>query len=196
MTVGGTARRRWWASPPAVVAALALVVSAVVSWQASSALFVATTANGPQSFSTGSVALSDNDLGVALFNVTNMKPGATGQQCIKLSYTGTLAAAIKVYGTGLSATNALDSWLNIQIEEGSTSATTFPTCTGFSASGTIFNSTLNNLGTSFASGVGTWAPSGSASKDYRITYTLSAAAPNSTQSSTASVTFTWEAQNT
>lgn len=196
MTDGGRARRRWWASAPAVVAALALVLSALVTWQTSSALFVGTTANGPQSFSTGSVVLSDNDLGVALFNVTNMKPGATGQQCIKLSYTGTLAAAVKVYGTGLTATNALDTWLNIQIEEGSTSATTFPTCTGFSASGTIFNNTLNNLGTAFASGVGTWTPSGSASKDYRITYTLSAAAPNSTQSSSAAVTFTWEAQNT
>ena len=102
----------------------------------------ATTSNGPQSFSTGSVTLTDNDVGVALFAVSSMKPGATGQQCIKVTYGGTLAATIKVYGTGLTATNALDTYLNIQIEEGSTSATTFPSCTGFTAAGTVFNAAL------------------------------------------------------
>ena len=180
---------------PAILVAVAIMVASMVTWRTSSVLFTATTSNGPQSFSTGSVTLTDNDLGVALFSVTNMKPGATGQQCIKVTYGGTLAATIKVYGTGLTATNALDTYLNIQIEEGSTSATTFPSCSGFTASGTIFNAALSTLGTNYSGGVGTWAPSGSAAKDYRITYTLSSAAPNSTQSSTAAVTFTWEAQN-
>ncbi len=180
---------------PTIFVAVAIMVASMVTWRTSSALFTATTSNGPQSFSTGSVTLTDNDVGVALFAVSSMKPGATGQQCIKVTYGGTLAATIKVYGTGLTATNALDTYLNIQIEEGSTSATTFPSCTGFTAAGTVFNAALSTLGTTYAGGVGTWAPSGGAAKDYRITYTLSSSAPNTTQSSTAAVTFTWEAQN-
>jgi hypothetical protein len=187
-----SSRRR--SSAPLLIA-LGLVVASLVTWRTSSALFTATTANGSNSFGTGSVAVSDNDTGTSLFTVTGMKPGSTGSACIKVSYTGTLASTIKVYGTSESATNALDTYLTISIEEGSTAVTTFPSCTGFVTSSTVFNNTLNTIGGTFAAGYGTWAPSGSASKDYRITYTLSAAAPNSTMSSTASVTFTWEAQN-
>jgi len=51
--------------------------------------------------------------------------------------------------------------------------------------------------TSFATGLGTWAPTGTASETrvFQITYTLDPAAPNTVQGGTASIGFTWEAQN-
>ena len=61
-----------------------------------------------------------------------------------------------------------------------------------------FNGSLNGFGalTTFASAVGAWTPTGAGqSRDYRVTYTLSAAAPNSVQNSNASLTLVWEAQN-
>lgn len=181
---------------PALVIAVAFVVASMVTWRTSEALFTATTANGTDQWATGSVALNDNDNGTALFNVSNLKPGSTAAQCIRVTYTGTLASTVRVYGTGLSATNALDQYLNIQIEQGSNSSSTAGACGTFTNPVSIFNDTLDNFGTGFVSGSGAWAPASNPTvMDYRITYTLLGTAPNTTMSSNASVTFTWEAQN-
>jgi hypothetical protein len=188
---GRTSRR----SSPALLIVLGLVGASILTWRTSTALFTATTQSGANTFGTGSVTLGDNDAGSALFTVTGMKPGSTGQGCINVTYSGTLPSMVRIYGTGETATNSLDNYITVQIEEGSSSATTFPSCAGFVPASTAFNSTLNTIGTSFAAGYGTWAPPGPGSKDYRFTYTLSASAPNSVMNSTASVTFTWEAQN-
>ena len=76
----------------------------------------------------------------------------------------------------------------------------FPACTGFTPSGApIYNSLLSTLNakTSFATGVGTWVPTGSGqTKDYQFTYTMSNTANDTYQGATASLTFVWEAQNT
>jgi len=170
-------------------------------WQASNAAFTATTTNGAQSFSTGSVAISDNDGGSGvLFTVSGLKPGSTGTACITVSYTGSLAAGVRLYGTSPSTTNSLSSYVLLQIDETTGSGTiTYPSCTGFGASTTLFNSTLASFGsakTSYATGLSSWNPGGSATRDYRFTYTLDSAAPNTTMSSSAAITFVWEAQNT
>jgi hypothetical protein len=183
-------------SAPWLLVTLGILGASLVTWRTSSALFTATTTSGTNSFGTGSVAISDNDSGTALFTVTGMKPGSNGQACIKVSYTGTLASTVRVYGTGETATNQLDQYLTLTIDEGSSAATTFPSCTNFVlGTANIFNTTMNLLGTTYLTGYGSWAPTTVESRDYRISYSLSAAAPNSTMNSTASVTFTWEAQN-
>ena len=58
-------------------------------------------------------------------------------------------------------------------------------------------STFGTTKTSFATGVSSWAPTGSGSetKAYRITYALSASTPDSAQGGTAALGFTWESQN-
>lgn len=180
----------------AAVASLAVVAAVLVTWRASGALYTGTTTNGTDSFATGSVTLTDDDAGTALLSVSGLRPGGTTQQCIAVAYGGTLAAAVKVYGAGLTATNGLDAYLNVQIEEGAGGGVTFPSCTGFAAASTAYNGTLSALGSAFASASGTWAPTGAATRDYRITCTLSGAAPSSVVSSSASVTLTWEAQST
>ena len=79
-------------------------------------------------------------------------------------------------------------------------AATSASCAGFTGGSTVFDSTLASFGTtktSFATGVGSFAPSGTGSetKSYRLTYTLSSSAPDTAQGGTAALGFTWEAQN-
>lgn len=184
---------------PALIIGLAFLAASVVTLKTSSALFTATTSNATDTFATGSVALADNDLGTALFSVTNMKPGDSAARCIRVTYTGTLASSVRVYGTGLTVSGGqLDQWLNLQIEQGTNSSGTAGVCGTFTGATTIFaDAAVNTLGTAWASGSGNWTPSSNpTTMDYRITYTLSGSAPNGTMSQNLSLTFTWEAQNT
>lgn len=50
--------------------------------------------------------LSDNDSNTALFNATNLTPNSAGERCIAVTYTGSLAATVKLYGTGRPAPTA------------------------------------------------------------------------------------------
>ena len=79
----------------------------------------------------------------------------------------------------------------------------FGSCTGFTpprrarASTTARWPPSARSYTNYSNGVGTWAPTGTASetRTYQVTYTVSNTAPNTTQGGTASLGLTWEAQN-
>lgn len=182
---------------------VAVVASGALVWQSTYAAFSAQTENPTSNWKTGSVALSDNDSGTALFNATNLKPGSSGFRCINVTSTGSLASTVKLYGTGFSQDKNLGDVITLKVEEGS--GATGADCTNFTpnASGaTIFDNTLSSFAatkTNFASGVGTWAPAGGDSanetKSYRVTYTVSGSAGNAYQSGSAAIGLTWEAQN-
>jgi hypothetical protein len=177
---------------------VALLVSGGMVWQSSYSAFSSTTSNPTDNWTAGTVALSDDDSGTAMFTATGLKPGSTGQKCIAVTSTGSLASTVKLYGTSYSTTNALAANLNLTVEEGT--GATFGSCAGFTGGTSVFSGTLASFGTtktSFATGVGAWAPTGSASdtKAYRLTYTLSSSTPDTAQGGTAAVGFTWEAQN-
>jgi hypothetical protein len=73
----------------------------------------------------------------------------------------------------------------------------FGSCAGFTSAGTIYSGTLDGFTTSatnYGSGVGSWAPSGTANRVYRISYTLNASTPNSAQGGNTAATFQWESQ--
>jgi hypothetical protein len=186
-----------WSSIPA-----ALVLSSGLVWQASYSAFSGTTDNPTSNWSAGTVGLSDDDTNTALFSATNLKPGSTGTKCIVLTSTGSVASTVRLYGTNLATTSSLSSHLDLVIDEGTGSsfATSGPTsCTGFTATGNAYTGNLAAFGTgktNFANGVGTWAPAaGTQTRTYRFTYTLNNAVPNTAQGGTASIGFTWEAQN-
>jgi hypothetical protein len=176
----------------------AVLISGAMVWQSSYSAFSDTTSNPTNNWTAGTVALSDDDNNTAMFTAPALKPGATGTKCIAVTSTGTLAGTVKLYGTSYSTTNTLASHLNLKVEEG-TGATT-SSCAGFTGASTVFDGTLTSFGaskTSFVNGVGTWAPAGSGSetKSYKVTYTLSATAPDTVQGGTAAIGFTWESQN-
>lgn len=183
---------------------LVLVVAVAAIGLGTFSAFSATTTNSGNAIASGTVVIGDNDTNQAMYNVTNQKPGDTFQQCIKVDYTGSLAASVKLYTT--SSIGALGPYIDLQIRPGSGNPT-FPGCTGFSADGSdLFNGTLANFAsthTSYTNGVldagpgaGTSWVSGN-SVVYRLTLTLQSGAPDAAQNlSTGSHTITWEARNT
>ena len=189
---------------------LSLVIVGAVASLAAFATFSAfssTTTNDGNSFAAGTVYLTDNDAGSALYNVSGKKPGDTAQGCIKLTYAGSLASTVKLYTT--SSIGSLGQYIDMTVEKGTQSGSpTFPSCTGFTADsgGTIYTGTLANFAatkTSFASGVSAFPGSQAQWNQndtlvYRITLTLqdnNTANGGASALSTGTHSFTWEAQN-
>jgi hypothetical protein len=169
---------------------------------ASYSAFSATTSDNANNWSMGSVALSNDATNGALFSASNLKPGATGTNCIAVTSSGSLPSAVKLYATDVHQTNALASYVTLQVKQGTGGG--YGTCSGFTASsgadGTLYNDSLATFATTrtnYATGIGTWKPAGDKadSRTYQITYTVSPDAPASLMGATASLGFTWEAQN-
>jgi len=185
------------------VALLALLLAAgAFAWTTTHSSFTATTKNTSSSVTAGSVSLSDDDGGSALFGVSGLTAGSSGTKCIVVTYGGSLAALVHVYATGYTQTSGLARFLDLTITQGSGSsfAGSGPTtCSGFTPGTTIYTGTLDSFATaaaSYASGVGTWAPTAAGQTiTYRFTYTLDPRTPNAVASGTAAASFTWEAHN-
>ncbi len=204
---GQTEPRRKWRLLAILATPVAVIISGALVWNSTYAAFTAQISNSGNSWSTGSVVLTGDDgsssvtgsVGTALFSAAGLTPGSTATNCVRVSYSGTLAAAVKMYVApgGLTGSAPLAGQITLTVNEGTGGV--FNNCTGFVSSGTIYSGTLANLAatrTDFASGAGSWAPPGAQSRTYQVTYTLSASAPNSVQSSTAGAVVTWEADNT
>ena len=182
---------------------IGLILSATLVWQASNSAFSATTANPTNSWATGTVVLSDDDTGAAMFNATGLKPGSTAEKCIVVTYTSSLAATVMLYGTGLASTNSMSGWLSVAVEQAPVATT--PTATASPPMGLAppllsgATSTASVLPSpTSATGSAPFAPvAGQASqtKSYRIVYELVPSTPNSVQGGTASIGLTWEARN-
>ena len=160
---------------------------------ASLAAFSDTTDNIGNTWTAGSVILTDDDGVTAMFTVTGMKPLDVVENCIVVTYKGTLLPAdVVLYG--VSGGSGLDAYLDLIVEEGA--GGTFNNCSGFSGSA-IYTGTLADFAvahTNFGNGAGTWTPSvNPESKTYRFTVTLQD--DNAAQTLGATATFTWEAQN-
>lgn len=176
----------------------ALVVAGVLVGGASYSAFSATTSTATNNWSAGTVALSNDSQGVALFTASNLAPGSTGTKDITVTSSGTLASTVKLYGTQAATTNALSSYVDLTVTEGTGTGTSF---TPLASGANIYTGTLADFGsnrTDFANGVTAWAPAGGSpavARTFQITYTLDAATPNTAQGGTAALGFTWEEQN-
>lgn len=170
---------------------------ALLVMRVSSAGFSATTNNGANSWQTGSVVLTDNDGGSAIFNSTMLDGGQAVTKCINVTYSGTFTTGthVKMYTSAVSG--ALAPYLDVVVDEGTGATDT--ACTGFvdDPAASIYTGTLSNFGTSatsYATAVGDWQPSGTpVTRTYRITTTVQNDA--NAQGKTAAATFNWEAQH-
>lgn len=179
----------------ATLAGLALVSGLV--FQTSSAAFSDTTDNTGNSFTAGTVALSDDDASTALFALSLMKPGDSATKCIRVDYDGNLASTIKLYGAVGAGT--LGQYLNLTINSG-TGPANDGNCASFVAGAQIFNGTVDSFATTHAAwGSGLTdanfvADDVNDSRTYRVVVSLQD--NNSAQGLSATgVSFTWEAQN-
>ena len=185
-----------------------LVVFGVLACIAGAGVFSAfssQTDNPGNVITAGTVTLSDNDAGSALYALTAAKPGDSQASCIKVAYSGSLNANVRVYTP--SSIGELGPNVTLKIEPGTQASPSFPSCTGFTpdAGGALFEGTLSAFAAehnSYANGVVDF-PGTSATKwvtndavVYRVTATLSAAAPDSAQGKTTGThIIRWEAQN-
>lgn len=159
--------------------------------------FSAQTAAPPFTVSTGTVALTNDSAGSAAVNLPNQRPGGPSfTKCFNVTSTGSVPSAVTFY-TSLTGDPTLPTYINVAITAGAANST----CSNFSAATTLFNGTLQGLSAyqNYANGLSTgWSPTGTGSETraYRLVIGMAADAPNSTQGTSTSMTFTWEAQNT
>lgn len=185
------------ATPVAVLAGAAMV------WQASYAAFTGTTRSSGNSWSTGQVALSDDDNGTARFQATNMTPGSTETKCLKVTATTSVAGVVKGYVLNLvHSPQALEDHILVSARAGSGGG--FSSCTGFVADETLLTPTpLSTLATfnDFAHGMGGWNVSaGTQTRTYEITWTfdttgLTQSQLDNLQGAQTGVDFQWELQS-
>jgi predicted ribosomally synthesized peptide with SipW-like signal peptide len=190
----------------AVTLALLAVLGVAVGFGTWSA-FSSTASNAGNSFQAGTVVLSDNGplASSPMLSFSNAKPGDSATSCINVSYTGTLPASVRLYGT--TAGTGLDPYLNLTVTRGS-GAAAFADCTGFTAdatnytgagNGVVYNGTLQGFANSYATGLvdptsGTPAVwTNGQSHTYK--FVVAVQDNNAAQGKTATQTFTWEARN-
>jgi hypothetical protein len=151
--------------------------------------FSATTSNTGNSMQAGTVSITDDHTASSLIGLSNAKPGDTTTGCIKVTYSGSLAADVRMYAT---PTGALAPYLNVTVKRGAGGG--YPSCTGFTAEATTFTGTLATLPASWAGAMSeSWTQGESHS--YQVAVTLDPNAPASAQGASAGVSFTWEARN-
>ena len=186
----------------AVALGLVGIAAGVGTWSA----FSSTTSNSGSSFSTGTVTLTDDDLGVAMLSLSGAKPGDSDTSCINVTYSGSLPATVRLYGT--TAGTGLDQYLNVTVTRGTIAVPAFDTCAAFVAdvtnytgagAGVIYSGTLQDFPDSYAAGLvdpTSGAPeSWTTPESHAYRFVVSVADNNSAQGLNASQTFTWEARN-
>jgi len=195
--MSGSSRRRTGAVAVAAAVVAGLIGSGAFVWQGTNAAFTSTTSNGANNWTAGAVTIGDDDSSQALFSASGLVPSSSGSKCIKVTYTGNVTSAVKLYVA--SSSGSLATYLDVVVQEGSGVGNVgdFSSCGAFSGT-TVYSGTLAGMAsttTTFGSGVGTFAPTGSGQfKVYKFTYTLNASTPDSQQSQSASATFQWESQ--
>jgi len=182
---------------------VAILLAGGMVWQSSYAAFTATTRNAGNSWSTGAVALNDDDRGVAAFSATNIVPGSTGTKCIVVTSTASVPGEVRSYVTNLTSSGAtLGERILFKLEAGTGGS--FNDCTGFVPSGAVETPTaitaIAGVRKDYASGGHAWATTGVAageSRTYRGTWTfdttgLTQQQVDALQGSSLSADLVWE----
>jgi hypothetical protein len=179
-----------------IMVTIGMLAASALVWRSSQAAFTATTNNASNSWTAGTVVLTDDDSAAAMFTAVGLIPGSTGQKCIRVTYGGDVTSAVKMYvsaNTGVP----MQPYIDLVIEEG-TGTGTFASCTGFTSTSTLYTGTLATAAasnTTYGTGWSTWSPTAATqNRTYRITYTMNAATPDAQQGNTSTATFQWEAR--
>lgn len=126
------------------------VVGAIATAGAFSA-FSSQTDNPGNQITAGTVEIEDNDAGGALYSIPAGKPNDPKENCIEVKYTGSLAADVHMYRVP-GALGTLAPYANVKVEYGTQAVPSFPSCTGFSSAGTLYDSDLPGVATAYAGG--------------------------------------------
>jgi predicted ribosomally synthesized peptide with SipW-like signal peptide len=160
--------------------------------------FSSQTENPGNQITAGTVDIADNDAGGALYSIAAAKPSDPKENCIEVTYSGSLKSDVKLYRVA-GALGSLAQYTNVKVEYGTQASPSFPSCTGFNSSGTLYDGDLNGVATAYAGGYAA-TPGSDGSWDsgdklvYRVTVSIDddAAAEGLT---TGAHALRWEARN-
>lgn len=191
---------------PALAMLAALLLVAMMVTRTSQAAFTASTDNTGNSFSAGTLVLTDDDAGAAMFAVTDLSPGDVQTGCIEVTYSGsiTTAGAVKLFSSGYTdvpgpdgASVGLSGYLNLTVLEGTAGST----CATFTAGPTVVPTTtlaaFAAASTDYATGAGAWTPAATPeTRAFQFTVELDANTPNAEQAATTNaIGFVWQIQS-
>jgi hypothetical protein len=177
--------------PRRTLAVLATVTTAVGITVASGADFTASSANPANTFSTGTLTMSNSRADAAILTATGLRPGESKDGTVDIANTGSLSGGFSVGRSTLSdsdSSNPLSGKLNVVITDcGAFSGATAPTCGDANDAdkytGTIAAMANHSLG-NFA---------GDEKHRYQFRVTLDASAGNVYQGDSSTATFVWSA---
>jgi len=185
---------------------LALLVP--VAGGATFAAYTATTQNNANRIEAGSVKLSDNGDGTSLMSLSAAVPGDTTNACIRVTYDGSLASTVRLYGT--TTGSGLDQYLDLKVTRGTynPSEPAFKSCTNFQPDGTdhigagngvIYNGSLQGFPDNYAAGLVdplSGSPESWTNGEVHV-YRFDVTLQNNFAAQTldATQTFSWEARN-
>lgn len=185
-------------------APLAVLVAGGMVWQGSQAAFTASTRNAGNSWSTGNVTLTDDDLGAAAFTVERIVPGQTGEKCIVVTSQSNVAGEVRAYTQNLITSRGMENRIFIDLEQGTGGS--FNDCTGFvPVANTVPELPLSTLATvnrDFATGGSVWQTAGTPgeTQSYRASWRfdttgMSQDAVNALQGARVGIDLVWELQS-
>jgi hypothetical protein len=193
-------RRRRIAVGVAAFTVVVLAVAALAVLPVSS-----TSASAGNVFAAGTVSVSDNDSGAAGLSLSSALPGNSDTSCIRVTYGGSLDAALRLYA---DVSGGLAPYLSLTVTRGTDASPAYDSCASFTPDGTnyqgagpgvVYSGLLSAYPTSYDAGVvdpptgpvETWT-AGEA-RSYKLTVTLGE--DPAAQGLSASATFRWEARN-
>ncbi|MET0766684.1 MAG: hypothetical protein ABW075_03825 [Aeromicrobium sp.] len=187
----------------AITTPIAIVAAAALVWQSSYAAFTGTTRNSGNSWSTGSVALTDDDAGSARFHATDLVPGATETKCIAVTANASVPGTVKAYAVNpVTSAAGLENHVMVSVDHGTGGG--FGSCDGFVLGGpSIPVMSLATLAgySNYTNGAGSWpVVAGTQTRSYRITWTFDASTLtqpqlDSLQGAQTGIDFQWELQS-
>ena len=112
--------------------------------------FSSTTENPGNQITAGTVTLSDNDAGSALYSVGNGKPGTTVDRCITVTYSGGLDSDVRLYLP--ETVTPLGQYVDLTVTPGTDASPSFGDCAGFVADpAPLYSGTLGAFRTAYNS---------------------------------------------
>lgn len=209
------------------VLVVAIGGSGALIWQASYAAFTSTTTNGTNAWTAGSVSITNDQSASAVFSATGVKPDASlstlapsstgafaatstasgGSACIKVTYTGSLAATVKLYATltETGANGGLGQYLLFDVDTGTDTATGSDTsCSTFTSNSTYVFGSNSNSSTNLSTFPATYAAqtvsgwtnaTNPSTLWYRFSWLLPSTVSSNAQSQEVQAVFTWQADN-
>jgi hypothetical protein len=195
-----TRRPRRTSMARAVGLIFGVLASGALVLQASQAAFTGQTSTDNH-IETGTVTITNERTGQALLNVATLTPGNSVQQCVLVTYNGSVSATVKLYAGDYTDADDLGGTVTIKAETATGGG--YGDCANFTASiVTILPAeTVDTFAArvAFANGAPSsspWQPTGSGqTKAYRITATLPSNAANSLQGTSLDIELIWEAQS-